>query len=64
LKIVVILLKMSEETDKTPPPSPNKRHRVSAGTAERMQPCKKSKIHEKPKAKSVAGVFVVFSTVT
>jgi len=52
LKIVVILVKMSEETNKTPPPSPNKRHRVSAGTAERMQPSKKSKIDEKPKAKS------------
>ena len=43
---------MAEENPKTPPTSPNKRHRVSAGTAEKLQPAKKSRTEGKEKSRS------------
>jgi len=43
---------MADKNSTTPPASPNKRQRISAGTAERMQPSKKPKFDAKPKPKS------------
>ena len=51
-KIEGILGEMAEENPKTPPTSPNKRHRVSAGTAEKLQPAKKPRTEGKEKSRS------------